>query len=324
MEGEGCRMRASIYFLTLTLSTCLLSCSKGEKSCDSDSGRAAIVEAVDTALNTSDCASAIDAVAPFYSKDGCGTNAIRLARAAAHACTAGINFFTIAKDLSTADLSGPTGFFNTVTDFFPSTTADSKVAAGNFALDSLFALQVPGAISTSAQTINEGTPHPGTLVPSMRTQDGNVYSMITSMALIGALHNRYGAPNASNVLTQKQGTVSGNGGWEVAVNMNSEGCTYAGTLLTFIDSINQVSSVLARNFGSDTASNLIAVAIALPLDTACSLGCNGISGSGCAISCSRCPDALRGRTACATSSSTDEVSCAAAGIVRTVNALYGL
>jgi hypothetical protein len=322
--GSEKRMSFLKVMALLGAVTFFVGCGRAEKSCDSKDGREAIIEEVDLALNDANCAAAIDAISPYYEKEGCATNEIRLARASAYACKAGLNFFTLISDLKDADLGGTTGFFNTLTSFYPSSTSDGKVTAGSLALDSLFAIQNSGAVSSAAELMNASTYHPGTLIPGNRTQDANIYGMLTSMAVLGAIHNRHGTPNSSNAITVKLGSGGSGSGWQSAANMTSDGCVYAGTLLTFVDSVNEVANLLSERFGSGTASSLIDIATALPLDTACAAGCTGASGSGCSLTCTKCPDALRSRTGCATSSTTDELSCAAAGIVKTVNALYGL
>lgn len=296
-------------------------------SCTSENGRKAIVEGVNEALNSNNCATAITLISTYYDKTGCGTDDIRLARASAYACNAGVNFFSNLKDIGNSSLGSSTGLFNSITGIYPSTILDSKVASGNYALDALFAIQNSGAVNTASQLIYANTEHPGTLVPTNRTLDSNVYGLLTSMAMIGVLHNRYGLPNASShAITNKLGKIGAGSGWEVAANMTSDGCAYAGSMMTFVDSISAVASMLAQRFGSTTASNLTTVASTLLLDAACAVGCNGLSGSGCSLSCTECPTALRGRVSCVTGSgaNTDPNSCAAAGIIKMVNQLYGL
>ena len=299
-------------------------CSKSAPTCDTDDGRAAIVSAVDKALNSQDCDTAIASINPYYSVDGCGTDPVRTARASAYACRLGINFFGFIESLKTANFSAPTSLFNTLALTFPSTATDKKVKAGNFALDAIFALQNPDIETPDAFLIYADTVSPGTLIAANRSQDSNIYGMLTAMGMIGALQSRAGAPDATGAITQKLGaTAAAPAGWEVAANMTDDGCAYVGSMLTFVDTVDQVALLLATRFGSSTADQLKTVAASLPLDAACAIGCNGAAGSGCSLSCSACPSVLRGRAICKANSSNDVATCAASGIVKAVNTLYG-
>ncbi len=298
-------------------------CGKSEKSCESDEGRKAIAEAVNEHLNTGQCSLAVAEIDPYWNKEGCGTDEIRLARASAYACALGINFFDLIARLTDADLSA-SGFWATFNALFPATVGDSRPTAGNRALDALFSIQYPGAINRPQYTINASTPNPGALVAAHRTTDSNIYALLTSMGMMGVLQNLYGAPNATTYKITKKLGASGNG-WQEVATMTEDGCAYAGSILTFVDSVNQVAAVLSSSFGSKVAEKLLTITGGLNLDVACKAGCDGTSGSGCTASCTTCPIELRARTGCkvGAAATTDDLSCAAAGIVKAVNLTNG-
>jgi len=312
----------SRYGLWVAIAWAAASCGKSEKSCDSGEGRIAIVEAVNEHLNSGQCSLAVAEIDPFWNQEGCATDEIRLARASAYACALGVNFFGLISSLTDADLSA-SGFWSTFNALFPSTSGDSRPTAGNRALDALFSIQYPGAINRPEYTINASTPNPGALVAGHRTTDSNVYGLLTSMGMMGVLQNQYGAPNASHRITKKLG-ASGNG-WEEVATLTEDGCAYAGSILTFVDSANQVASILSSSFGSSVAQKLLTITGGLNLDVACQAGCNGTAGSGCTTTCSSCPIELRARTGCkiGAGATTDTLSCAAAGIIKAVNLANG-
>jgi hypothetical protein len=176
--------------LVALLATLLSACGGSPNySCDTEDGRKAIVADVDKYLSNQDCASALALVEPYYTQTGCGTDPIRLARASANACAANINFFQLITDLASVSLVG-SGIWSSMTQLFPSSLADQRVTAGQNSLDALFALQVPGSLTPPQYIINASSPSPGTLQAQHRTEDSNLYGMLVSMSLIGALQNR--------------------------------------------------------------------------------------------------------------------------------------
>lgn len=313
----------SRVFFWIGLACAFAGCGKSEKSCDDDEGRKAIAEAVNEHLNSGDCAMAIAEIDPYWNKEGCTTQEIRLARASAYACALGVNFFGLISNLADGDLSA-SGFWATFNALFPSSSGDSRPTAGNQALDALFSIQNAGVINRPQYTINASTPNPGSLVASHRTSDSNIYGLLTSIGMMGVLQNQYGAPNATNHKITKKLGASGNG-WEAVATMTDDGCAYAGSVLTFVDSVNQVAALLASSFGSSVAQSLLSITGGLNLDAACKAGCDGTSGSGCSAACTTCPIELRARTGCKTgaAATTDDLTCAAAGIVKAVNLANG-
>lgn len=303
----------------------LSSCAAPEMNCSTDEGRKAIVKAVDDALNSQDCMRAIATIEPFYSSPGCGTNDIRMSRASAYACMANINFFKLVDDLSTGNLTG-SGIWETFTQIFPSSTLDSRTEAGQFALDSLFALRVPGSVTPDPYLIYRGTQHEGSLIAAHRQEDSNIYAMLVSMSLIGSLQNRYGAPTATYKRGQNLGAIAGNpNGWMNAAFVDVNACTYAGSIMNLLDTISQVGTNLGGLVGGSLGSALTTISTTFTsgLDFACEAGCTGSGGvpSGCNLpagTCTPCPTQLKNRFSCR-SQVNDAASCAAAGIVHFIN-----
>jgi hypothetical protein len=296
----------------------LSACGSANYSCDNETGRAAIVADVDKLLSSQDCAGALAIVEEYYPQAGCGTDEIRLARASANACAANINFFQLITDLGTVDLVGG-GIWTSLTQLFPSSSSDQRVTAGQNALDALFAIRVPGTLTPPEYVINSSSENPGTLVASQRTEDSNLYGMLVSMSLVGALQNRYGAPDAVFHKTKKLGATAGNvNGWEDVTAVDVNACTYAGAVLTLFDSITQVSATIAGSLSGSAGSDLTTAATTFTslLNAACDSACQTCGFP--AGSCTPCPTVLRDRNSC-TGVATDKASCAAAGIAQFID-----
>ena len=291
----------------------LSACSAQKYSCDNQTGRDAIVADVDKYLSDQNCTSALAIIETYYPQAGCGTDAIRFARASANACAANINFFKLIDDLTGVSLVAP-AIWSSFAQLFPSSVADQRVTAGQNSLDALFAIRLPGTLTPPAYLINSGTENPGSLVAAHRTEDSNLYSMLVSMSLIGALENRFGAPDASYHKTKKIGATAGNAnGWEDVTAVDENACTYAGAVLTFFDSINQVSGTIGTSLGGATGGALTTAATLFTglMNSACDSGCQACGFA--AGACAPCPTELRYHAAC-TGLATDKASCAAAGI----------
>ncbi len=316
-------LRGACFLAALVAITSQLSgCAKGVMSCDSDNGRAAIVAEVSNFLNEARCGEAIQTIDRFYDKEGCGTDSIRYARASAYACAANLNFFDVVDNL-TQNSSNLTGnlFWRYLTQLFPSTANDGRVAAGEYATDALMALRKVGAVTPDIYKINAGTLHPGSLLVNDRQDNANVYLMLTSMAVIGALQNQYGAPNASYAPTQKIGATAGNAnGWTTVTFGTQDSCSYAGAILNMIDTMGAISGQLGSLSTQIAATAAILIA---SMNAACEAGCTNTTtdATGCAIAagqCTPCPIDLRYRNSC-TFTTTDKASCAAAGIADWIN-----
>lgn len=318
------RSRLRLYSsLLIFLGIQLSGCAKGELSCDSEDGRAAIVAEVSNFLNTQRCPEAIQTIDRFYTKDGCGTDNIRYARASAYACAANLNFFTLIDNLvnNSSNLTGNL-FWRYLTELFPATLNDGKVAAGVYATEALMALRNVGTVTPVQYTINASTQHPGSLLVGDRQENANVYLMLTSMAMVGALQNEYGAPNGTYQPTQVMGFTAGNAkGWVDPLYSTVDSCTYASAILNMVDSMGAV----ATSLGSiSTEVQTVATVLDAALAAACEAGCTNTTAvaTGCAFAagqCNPCPILLRDSNSC-TAAVTDKETCAAAGIADFINA----
>jgi hypothetical protein len=167
--------------------------------------------------------------------------------------------------------------------------------------------------------INSTTEHPGTLVAAHRTEDSNLYGMLLSMSLVGSLQNRYGAPQGNWHRGQKLGLTIGNpDGWEDPTFVDVYACTYAGSILTMLDSIGQVGSTIGSSLGGAVGSTLTTAASTFTslMDAACDTGCQACGMA--AGACDPCPTTLRNRYSCL-GTTADVNSCAAAGIADFMN-----
>jgi hypothetical protein len=282
-------------------------------------GKTAILDEVNIALSSQDCTSAIAAIEGIYETDYTD-NPVRMARAAAHGCAAGVNFFKLAGDLTSNNIAGP-GFWQTMTKLFPSTTLDTKVTSAWYATDALLAARNAGSVVAPANMVNVGTHNVGSLVPTDRTDDANAYLAFISMSMIGALQNRYSAPDAANAKTRPLGyKITGPTGWESLANLDEEGCSYAAAILNMLDGIGAILPKMS-NATLATTLNVIGTTFNTALDDACDLGCRGVTVPGCAFpanTCKPCLRTIRSRASCTQGSAT-QASCAAAGLIYFIN-----
>jgi hypothetical protein len=319
------RARKTFVFLALTAPLVWpTGCAAPRFDVCSLAGHQAIIDETNLHLTAGDCEAAVSQIEGVYAS-GCTDNQVRMIRASAHACTAGINFFQLVGNLATADLTG-TGFWRTATQYFPSTTADTKTESTWYATDALLASLKPGKIVTSANQVNPDTVNVGSVKVSDRTDDANAYLLLVSMATIGTLQNRYSEPDATyyptKVLGYDPATPSTELGWAKATNVGEEGCSYAAATLNVLDAIDQVGDQFSTSLAASLA--LFVTTYRSAIDTACEAGCYGTTGSGCTMaagSCNGCPLSLRDRSAC-TGAVNEKNTCAAAGIAAFVNTTW--
>lgn len=294
----------------------------------SNLGRQAVFDLVDQALNNHDCTTAIIAIEPLlYSEDS--DNDVRMKAASAYACAAGIDFFPFINQVlvNSGSLIGP-GFWSKMAEFFPSTAgSDYKMEGALLGLDALSAALLPGALVLPINQINADTYNPGSVFPSDRIGDANIFMVLMAMGGIGSIQSRYGEPDP--VTFVKTVPLP----WTSATAMDDAGCAYAASVIDFIDAVGATANVVTGQL-STTLTNL-SNTFSEALNEACNVGCQGAvpmvavppllnTGtwvtSGCALSaCASCPAALRDRSRC-TAVVTDQSSCAAAGIVNFINA----
>jgi hypothetical protein len=278
-------------------------------SCAELSSKQAILYTTNQALTRADCLNAIIAIESLYNSSS-SDNEVRKLRASAHGCKAGINFFPLVGDLAVGTFTG-TGLWRTITRLFPSTGTDGKFEASFFATDALLSWLNPGTVVYSPYRIADDPYNIGSTQTAHRTSSSNLYLALVSMASIGTLHNKYGAPNASYAPTQSLP-------WTTLAAMDETGCGYASALLNLMDSLTVVGSQYTQLSGVSSA----VTAASAGFDAACAAGCTAHCPS---LSCSGCPVSLRHRKACdRTTATTEKVeACAAAGLVGLMNSALG-
>jgi hypothetical protein len=187
-------------------------------------------------------------------------------------------------------------------------------------MDALQSVLIPGQVIVPAYETNATTFNPGSTLVSDRTTDSNFYLFFMTLAAIGGLENRYGAPDASYNKTQ-------NLPWTTAATVTDDGCEFASAIVNMVDALE--ASISNMTGGLATGAQNIETAFSATINLACHYGCTntvppiaGWQASGCTVTtdCSTCPLSLRDRTQCVFNTvPTDQTSCAAAGIVNMVN-----
>lgn len=271
--------------------------------------KAATISRVNAALNAGDCSSAIQEVEGLYNS-AASDDEVRRLRASAHGCRFGLGFLEKIEDLASADLAthGP---WRAITLLFPSAAGDNRAESSFFATDALQAWLKPDVVVMNPLRIDLDPYNPGSMRVADHTVDANIYLVLTSMATIGTLHNRYGAPNALGAPTRALP-------WSGLQRVDQEGCGYVSAILMMNEALTEVGAEVSQLSGLVSA---MAVASA-GFNNACRAGCTA-----CGISCTVCPPTLRHRSACdrALTTTKDLEACAAAGLVNSFmnNAVVG-
>lgn len=289
----GARLCA-LPFIIMALSACEI---PGDSP--GGSGKSGTITRINRALNSGDCSTAIMGVESLYQSPE-SDDEVRRLRAAAHGCRTGLGFFEKLDALANSDLitNGP---WRAITLLFPSTTGDNRVESSFFASDALQAWLKPDVVVFNPYRLNFDPYNPGSLRAADLELDSNIYLVLISMATIGTLHQRYGAPDALGAPTK---TLP----WSTLARVDEEGCGYASALLNLVDSLTQVGSSVSQ------MSNIVTsmVTASAGFDAACQAGCTA-----CGLSCTGCPSTLRHRSMCSRTlpSTADVEACAAAGLV---------
>lgn len=303
-------------------------CSSNKFDCSTIEGKAAVIDATHLALTAGNCEEAVSTIEGCYNSEH-SDNQVRLARASAQACAAGVSdFLGMSADLVSNRLDAVTGegshFWRTATKLFHLTDADTlddRVEAARLATDALMATIKSGKTISSSYLINEDTDNEGSLRPSDREDDANIFQIYVSTAAIGALQSRYSSPNTSSWTKGREVGYKSTqtDGWEDATKVAGDGCMYAASILNLVDALGEVQPKLSGALQS-SLSNVLSLKSAL--NAACEAGCDGtFPVTGCALasgSCSPCPTSLRNYGSC-TGSIADKNSCAAAGIAYLIN-----
>jgi hypothetical protein len=296
-------------------------------------------------LDSRDCTNAIIAIEGLYNS-GYADNEVRLLRASAHGCAAGIeDFTTFLLTLGTSNIVGG-ALWQTLSEMFYVSSADEtarRISSSYNAIDALHASIRPGVYPLSIDYVNAGTENVGSVRIADRTDAANQYLTFVAMASIGNLQNYYGAPDTSYQQGQNLGATGSNpNGWSVATAVRSStdpsGCSYAAAVLNMLDGISASANDLPESISESLLD--IESQFSEALGQACMAGCAGSGGgpvtvsgyamtprSGCAFAdptdCQTqggrpCPRKLRDKMSC-TGTITNESSCAAAGLVQFIN-----
>lgn len=274
----------------------------GDAPTGTGSGKSGMITAINRALNSGDCSTAITRVETLYNSAD-SDDQIRRLRAASHGCRTGLGFFQKLDALANSDLvtHGP---WREITLLFPSTLGDNKVESSFFASDALQAWLKPDVVVFNPYRLSFDPYNPGSMRAADLELDSNIYLAMISMATIGTLHSRYGAPNTLGAPTK---TLP----WSTLSKMDEEGCGYVSAILNMKDSLTQVGTSVSQM--SNVLTSIVTASAGF--DAACQAGC-----AACGLSCSACPATLRHRSACSRTlpSTLDVEACAAAGLVGNV------
>jgi hypothetical protein len=336
------RWAQTALFAFSVLGVCLVvaalqSCGAPTPDDSSADGQQQILDAVDVALSTQQCSTAISLILPLYNSTY-SDDVIRLKTASAYGCSAGIDFFGLAGQIVTDSaqmaFSGTgTGFWSLLAELFPSTTGqDYKMEGAFYATDALLSVLNPGVLVLPENQVNAGSYNVGSVLTEDRTEDSNLYLLFVAMAGIGTVESRYGYPSPTN-FTKTQVLP-----WTTAAAMNADGCGLAASVLNFFDAVTAAESDLSGNLGN-VLTQITQAGVMKYLNNACQYGCLGtspdgdpaneiiydpsgtnwaLSGATLATPCSTCPFSLRNRSSC-TGLATDVNSAAAAGLINFIN-----
>jgi hypothetical protein len=316
------RKAFSFFFMVLALAGC------GGSGFDGSTlaGKAAILDEVDRLLSAGECLKAVELIDGLYNTVNVD-NEVRLARAASHACVAGVtDFFGLLTTLAGKRFDTVAGegsyLFRTVAEVFNSSgvTYSYRSRAAENANFALMASVKVGTLVERAYQVSPETFNPGSLRSSDRISDANFFAIFNSMAWLGALQNQYSAPDINTwKKTRPLGYSAINtSGWVVATANQGDGCAYSAALLNLLDGLDQSTASLPSSL-KDPLTNISGLSSLLA--AACEAGCQGVAStgailSGCSFpagSCATCPLTLRNPTSC-TGAVDDKNSCAAAGI----------
>ena len=242
-------------------------------------GKQAILDAVDIALTNGDCAGAIATIEPLYNSKYTD-NDVRLARAAAHACSGGISSMAVVIQklaLSSSSLNGPS-FWELITKIFyhwETDVLDTRITAASNSVDALFAAVSEGTVVASANQLNPTSFNVGSLFAPDRIADSNLFLIFVSMAMIGQFNSRYGEPNP---VTFKRGKILGSDasnadGWTVYDKVDANACNYAASVVNLLDAINESATSLEGKVGDMMDS--IGGAFGSLINDACNAACKG-------------------------------------------------
>ncbi len=230
--------------------------------------------------------------------------------AAAYGCDANLEVLSVVMGLTTfgGNLGGA-GFWEFLVKEFPSTASpDDRIPqAAENGIDAVRSAVNLGAVIAPSDYINSTSYNPEVLLVSDRISNANTYLTFLSMALMGSLMNRYGAPDSNYDRTAALP-------WLTAATTPGDGCAMAAATLDFFDGVTYLASVAPASTAHIFSK--ISTLLTAGLDVACALGCSVICAGN--VTCTSCPLSLRNRASC-TGSTSDINSCAAAGLNNFIN-----
>jgi len=293
-------------------------CGAPQFDIDSEEGRAAIMDAVNNALTRGDCATAIRLIEPLYESQYTSNN-VRLLRASAHGCNAGIDYLSVLTSLASETLTNG-GVWTVAAKYFPYIDL-SGLDSGWQASDALMASIEGSKYVPNDYRFNTSTYNYGSLDYTTRTSSSNNYLFFVSLSIMGRSQTRWGAPDSNHEKTQDLP-------WITSAAMTKEGVAYAGAVVNFIDSFDAV-------IGSATSSikdslSTIKTAHKAAVGAACLNGCTNTALTGCTLTATEClesggnfcPMELRYRenfSISGVASTENPAVCAAAGVVNMIN-----
>lgn len=301
----------------LWVAVLLVSCAAPVNDNTTDLGRQAIIDETNRDLDNGDCVSAVKEIQPLYNSANTD-NRTRMIMASAWACHAQLNFFGFLDSLTQNGSGLANGaLWSFLTLSFPSALGKDYMAEGSdLGIDATMAVLNSGIPILPANLFNLGN-NPESILLTDRTNDANAYLTFLAMAAIGSYQSRYGNPFPNG----KKGPAGLP--WTSAGAVDSNGCAYASAILNMVDSMGALATA---STGLNSSITQIQSAFQLTIHDACDKGCQnqaplpGWVNSGCTTitPCTACPAMLHDRNAC-TGLVSDQVSCAASGIVNFIN-----
>lgn len=267
-------------------------------------------------LTKNACANAIELATELYTSKYTD-NETRMLYASAMGCNVGLNMYTVIGQLPNLGTSAnPIGEF---AKMFPATSADSRMESAQYGLDATQSILNFGSVVSIADQLYPSSYNIGSVLTRDRTDDANVYLMFISMAVIGTVLNRYGAPDAS----YGQGADLP---WETVATVKADttgnACALAAGFLNFFDGADIAQAFLGSN-GSSISSVLGVIQSPITVSNPLRPGYGGqarcLADGFTAAQCTAAAIRLRYRGSC---TELDPIASVAAGIIGSVNRLW--
>jgi hypothetical protein len=313
-EKHNTRHWTGVALPLLLLSSVLASCAAIREDPSSSAGKQAILFKVNSALTRGDCATAIAGIEPLYNSPY-SDDEVRRLRASAHACHAGINFFSFIGELASGTFAANT-LWSTITKPFAQTAGTAaRVQSSFYSTDALLAMLTPGAVIASVNRIEEDPYNLGSSAIGDHPDEAQLYLVLTSMATIGTVHTKLGA-NASTGAPSSPTSFT----WTSLASVDQEACGYASSVLMLFDSLGAVGSSYSQLSSVASTAATVSATMGAVCQLACQTYCPTLSAAG--LCTSSCPSTLRHRTSCdrLTPTTEDLEACGALGVISAMEA----